>query len=424
MAREYRAGTFHGGPHFRWVKFYRGEWFRIRCKDLGLPEELWTKEGSRQASNEWWDAKKTEIDEPLLAKVKYLNERKSDLVQKAIDTDKELIQALTVEISELQGVPAPIKAASCKELADMYNCTKREEVKKGIRSADGADNERIALSHFLSYVGSATITEINFDVWHGWFVHCQAKIKQRIEDVKTGWSSDYGIKVFRVARAFVDWCCERGALDNPPRNLHSRKQRFERGTSDIETFTNDEIKCLLKSATGQLKLHLLLMLNTGMTQKDISDLRHSDVDYSLGTITRRRSKTIKKLKTPIVGYKLWKTTVKLLRQYRSRDEVYALLTVSGKRWVRKELEGERLRKSDNIATNFQHLRRKTSIRKSLKIFRKTSATRLKSSPFRGLESYFLGHSARSISDIHYAAESQAMMDKACDWLHDELFPKG
>jgi hypothetical protein len=76
-------------------------------------------------------------------------------------------------------------------------------------------------------------------------------------------------------------------------------------------------------------------------------------------------------------------------------------------WVRKEMVGGKLKKADNVATLFQHLRRKVRLAgegKSLKVFRKTSATRLKSrKDYRGLRHFFLGHSDRTITDRHYAA---------------------
>jgi hypothetical protein len=39
-----------------------------------------------------------------------------------------------------------------------------------------------------------------------------------------------------------------------------------------------------------LTLHLLLMANCGFTQQDVSDLSQDEVDWQLGTITRKRSK--------------------------------------------------------------------------------------------------------------------------------------
>jgi integrase len=42
-----------------WMKEYKGHKYAISCRQLGAPE---TKEGSRQLANEWWTAKRAEID--------------------------------------------------------------------------------------------------------------------------------------------------------------------------------------------------------------------------------------------------------------------------------------------------------------------------------------------------------------------------
>jgi hypothetical protein len=62
MPRSFKAGTFDGPPHYRWTKMYLGVRYRITCEHLGLPRELWTKEGSYRAANDWWQQRKAEID--------------------------------------------------------------------------------------------------------------------------------------------------------------------------------------------------------------------------------------------------------------------------------------------------------------------------------------------------------------------------
>ena len=52
---------FHG-RHAGWLKMYKGVTYRVSCADLGLPESQWTKQGSYQAANSWWQKKKLELD--------------------------------------------------------------------------------------------------------------------------------------------------------------------------------------------------------------------------------------------------------------------------------------------------------------------------------------------------------------------------
>jgi integrase len=337
----------------------------------------------------------------------------------------DLLQAVArmPELDELVAMstaqPAELTDRAVKTLADRWAATRQEEARKGVRSADGADGLRIALSHFVTFAGPATdVGAIDSDLWHRWFVHCRGEVARREGNSRAGWSADYAKKVFSVARSFVRFLWEREHLATLPRNLGKREYRFEAEARTPPTFSNDEVKFLLEKATGQHTLHLLLMLNCGMTQKDISDLRKDQIDLAAGTITRRRSKTAQKKSTPLVCYPLWPETARLLAEHLSADPARALLTESGRPWVRKEmLESGRLKKADNIATLFQHLRRKTGISKSLKVFRKTSATRLKGSKeYRDLRFFFLGHSDRTVADRHYAAESQELFAEAVAWL--------
>jgi hypothetical protein len=191
------------------------------------------------------------------------------------------------------------------------------------------------------------------------------------------------------------------------------------------TWTPAEVQHVIGEAPGQLKLHLLLMANCGFTQVDCSDLLDTEVDWTAGTVTRKRSKTADQDSTPTVTYRLWPQTFALLRQYRSgQDRV--LLTESGRPFVRRELTADgHLVKADNIASNFAHLKRRLKFKKPLKLLRKTGATILDSHPeFSRYSTLFLGHSPRSIKDRHYSAPSQDRFDAAVAWLGQQLGQSG
>jgi len=52
MARRFSG--WDGAPNYRWVKMFNGVRYRTSCAELGLPNELWTEEGSREAAEAWW----------------------------------------------------------------------------------------------------------------------------------------------------------------------------------------------------------------------------------------------------------------------------------------------------------------------------------------------------------------------------------
>jgi integrase len=202
--------------------------------------------------------------------------------------------------------------------------------------------------------------------------------------------------------------------------LDSKGWRLKNGVKAVPTWTVEEVRRVIDAAPGQLKLHLLLMVNCGMTQQDVSDLQDSEVDWTNGRVIRKRSKTDDCEDVPVVNYQLWPETWELLQKYRSRQDT-VLLTESGKPFVRKEIVGKKLVKSDNIRSNFAHLQKRMGLKKSLKLFRKTASTMLEDHETYGrYVSHFLGHSPRSMKDKHYAAPSQKLFDNAVKWLRVQL----
>jgi hypothetical protein len=157
-----------------------------------------------------------------------------------------------------------------------------------------------------------------------------------------------------------------------------------------------------------------------MTQKDISELRQSQIVLreGKGYVFRRRSKTERKRKTPKVRYLLWEVTLKELTKWRSSHEVYALLNRRGEKWVRESIRPDgRKSKADGIKSNWKHLQKRTGVKKSLKAFRKTSATRLNNNKaFERLVFLFLGHRAPDIARRHYAAVLMRRLERAIVWL--------
>jgi integrase len=328
--------------------------------------------------------------------------------------------------------------------------TQRALATAGEITPDRADNNRICLYHFRDFVGAGSAVEaVDEAKLHEFFLFCLRKVevgrnaKQRGKkpkrtggpkkerrppneekkekdavEAKECWSAAYAKKVFDVARTFIRFLWE-SRLIELPRNIGSKAFRFGNGAKAVQTWTVEEFKELVGAATGQLKLHLLLMANCGMLQTDISDLLDSEVDWTDGRLTRKRSKTRDSGHVPTVSYKLWPLTFELLKQYRSGGDV-VLLTESGNRWVDKRLLDGCLVKADNIASCYAWLKKRTGFKKPLKQIRKTSASLIESHAEYGrYKSHFLGHSPRSVADRHYAAPSPELFDRVVAWLGEK-----
>lgn len=298
---------------------------------------------------------------------------------------------------------------------DAFLATKRQQVDAGHLSAGRYDPLRIHLYHLRDWLGpTLPVASIGGKVIKNYHTAL-------LEGIAKGkWSSHYAYDRMSALKNFIRWLWRTEAINELPRILDSKNEdlKISKGIVNPPVFKIDEIKALLNAATDRTKLYLLLMLNTGMTQKDISDLRPNEVNWQQGTITRKRSKTARHENVPTVTYRLWRETFRLLCQERAQGASTVLVNSEGGTLKVENLDaGGKLSKIDNVVSAFSRLKRRVKIKKPLKLIRKTSATLLKSDKkFPGVEVVFLGHSPRSIADRHYAQVPQALLDEAIKWL--------
>ena len=135
MGRKYLM-SWDGSPNFRWVKMYRGVRYRVSCADLGLAEQLWTKEDSYQLANQWWqrltatqraqDALEVDADggrfnpaAEIDAKMQWAAQHDPNLLPRLEDAKKEVIVegvglqdadtiAQNIETAKLFGIVVPL----------------------------------------------------------------------------------------------------------------------------------------------------------------------------------------------------------------------------------------------------------------------------------------------------------------------------
>ena len=450
----------------RWQKQYKGKTHAVSCRQLKCQA---TKTASRKAANDWWIEKQNEIDERLNArshparvvghydeamqnhniyiwwhrnygsselaedaeaKLEWLQEaiKSSDppfplskwqydpaYEEKFLDErqDGAWFERQRQYAREIKGNNTPVEntirshVEQYLEFRDLQGVAKQTKV---------GTNEtfRHRLNVFKKWVpANAAIEEINEELWEQYFLYL-AKQVEAGEITDTHWSA-----CLSVARTFIRSRWERRLIELP-RNLSTLKASVS--TKAVITFTDDEIKIRYQKADDRMRLFILLALNCGMYQRDIGDLRQSEVDWRRGRIIRQRTKTRgKSEKIPIVDYKLWKTTFELLKQFRSTDRTFALLNEDGLPLWHEKKDNGKYKKSDAIKNLYFRLQQnklpKGTKKKPFKTFRKTAATKLEEHGQYGRYSeYFLGEAPSSITQKHYTTPSTKQFDAALDWL--------
>jgi integrase len=274
-------------------------------------------------------------------------------------------------------------------------------------------NARAGLYHYRDWVGADNpVDSITADTWDAYYLRligANAEPKS-IESRR---------KHFRYARNFLTWLDDLD-IHPAPKNLNRKQYRFNGGAKVVPTMSIDEVKNTLDAAKGQLKLHLLLMLNCGFTQQDISDLHPSEIDWEHGRIHRKRSKTSEHANVPIVDYMLWSETFALLQRYRTNDPNHVLMTESGKAWIRDSVDaiGKRSR-TDAIQSNYRKLCVKGN--HSLKMFRKASSNLIDSTSEHGRYAiHFLGQAPNDVAHKHYINANGNGFDAAVRWLGEHF----
>ncbi len=301
---------------------------------------------------------------------------------------------------------------------------KQEQVEKGNRSAGRFEWLRTSLNDFAKRFDEfEPITSLNSQA----LIDYRDFLKKKVAD---GDLSSYSARdALANVKQFARWAFEEELIDLP-RKLNSKDLSIDIEPNEIETFTDHELRYMLGEPTpASTKLYLLLMLNTGCQQTDIAKLKQSEVNWVEGRITRKRSKTKKHKKVPVVNYKLWPETFELLAQHRSKDSELALLNTNNSPLVTTEIVNGKLKKIDNIRSAYCRMikRLKTpyrdraviTISKPLKCIRKTSATHLRRKHPEFVD-LFLGHAASSMADQHYARYDQGQFDEAVKWLRTAL----
>jgi integrase len=415
----------------RWRKVYKGKAYVISCRQLDTPE---TKEASRRAANAWWERQQALLDLPSdddrMARAVRVRNLVEDFSQLDDVARREAVDALLGAGSYdslkakadamLAGMEASSPERTVTAQVDGWKNLLHDACQAGQLSVGRYDAYCRNIGNFVAWIGPETaIDAIDEARLEAFFSHLSGKVGAG------DYSPQYAHTLLMTARQFISRLAARKLIPLPG-NIRDRRFRFNHSVAaGIETFTAEEVRALLEAAPERMRLYLLLMLNCGMYQNDIAELRQQEVDWKKGTITRVRSKT-RERKGPVVTYKLWPETFALLEKHRAEGEL-VLTTERGKPLVTYSLEEGRFARYDVVQSAWNRLSEKmgAKIRLSMKHLRKTSASLLGEHPhYKFYATHFLADSPRHMTEKHYVKPSDAEFFEALDWLHGRILAEG
>ena len=265
--------------------------------------------------------------------------------------------------------------------------------------------------------------------------HCRSYLNH-LESLTTGEhpiSRSYAMDCLKTLKHFVRFLVDDfGAIEHLPKNFG--KLFIEVPITSVETFDVATIHQLLRGgrldekplsqsqaeADERLRLYFLLMLNCGFYQIDCAELRQSQVDWSNGRITRKRTKLENSGgNVPTVTYQLWEETFSLLFQHRSSDPQRVLVNRNGKPCVTKNIAGRG--RNDSIKSAFNRFQKRLKLDcLPMKHLRKTTASIIASKFGEDVSTLFLADAPTSTAGKHYIAIDDERLDDPLKYAREKL----
>ena len=285
----------------------------------------------------------------------------------------------------------------------------------GARSASRLACLQASTTLFKSFVGPAKdIATVNGKTMTGFFEALQVKVDGKSFSPATG--RDHATNTAQ----FLRWAWKQEHIDSLPRNLSDHGITVS--AKKIEVYSISEIKKLLTTASPRMRLFILMALNLGMTQQDMSDLHPEEVNWRRKTVKRKRSKTKKHENTPEVTYTLWPETLRLLKEFKTNDKKRVLLNKYGAPLKDEEFVDGKHRKTDTVGREFRRLKKKCKIKgRSFICLKKTSRSLLEDNrDFQPIAELFVGRAPKTVSEKHYAKPPENWLADATNWLREKL----
>jgi len=350
--------------------------------------------------------------------------RKGKMFRLPGDGWKEALEIYKAQADDLHAGRTPREVAdgelTLKELCNRFLQSKANKVASNELTPRSLYDYRGTLQMMCTFFGKERLVS---DLAPTDFADLRLSIAQRVGPVRLG------NEITRMKAAFL-YAVKNELIEKPV----SFGTEFEKPRDDVmkshranqpkKLFTVEEVRLLIDKASPMIRASILLAINCGLGNNDISNLQRRHLDLDGGWLDFPRSKNGNPRRCP-----LWPVTVENLRIAISNrpsakdkaDDGAVFLTLSGLRLIRIS---ERSR-FDQLGKDFGKLMQKLEInsRQGLGFYalRHTFATIALETGDRDAVKSLMGHSAGDILALYDEAgpsdaRLRAVVDHVCDWL--------
>ncbi len=319
-----------------------------------------------------------------------------------------------------KGRPAEVVQAelTVRDLCNLYLEHQHSRIKIGEISAIYIARQRCELRSFAKYIGPTrpvqAITTLDLQDY-------RAKLIDRCL-TPNGINSK-----LRAIKVLFHWALDNQVIGTGP-NLRAvkpvtvtkRQQRDERRieSQKRQTFTPEQIQCLLEHADSQMQAIIWLGINCAFGCTDVADLRWDDLDLEAGTVDLPRSKT-----GVARHFKLWPETIEALRQI-SRQGPLVFYTTRGNSMV--GAHDKTFRHRNRVTDKFRKILNKSGLKvqagTGFYTLRRTAATIAAQSGDVFAVQGLLGHTNTRMASV-YVQSVKEQTDRATQSVHTWLVEK-
>lgn len=261
---------------------------------------------------------------------------------------------------------------------------------------------------------------------------------QLLEGISKGDSPFTARDCLLAAKNFLEWCGDTKKVIAPIKTLRKRGTGIKVPSKRaIEIWEDEDVADLFETVTGELRLYLLLMFNTGAYESDIGTWTHIAVndkgrkfrtfDASKRTVTFKRHKERDEPTVPTVTYPLWDETFELFEEHMRDDSELIFSTSTGAPlWIDEHNDSEtgRVRKSKKmIGKWYRDFRRKHQKMNwgTLDDLRKTAISKFDDhGEYARFSQYWAGHAPQDTINSFYRKPSASEFKNAIGWLGDQF----